>query len=163
MVEETFLKTGVPTEKDLQKIVPPQKYLERGCVILECFQRIPCDPCKDVCPKGVIKIEGNVNNLPFVDYSKCNGCGVCIAGCPGLAIFVVKQGKKGNWVKLPYEMTPLPKKGEKVKGIGRDGKVVCEGEVIEVILTPKQNKTAIITVKVGREFVMKVRHIEREG
>jgi Fe-S-cluster-containing hydrogenase component 2 len=160
MVEEVFLKTGVPTEKDLEKVTPPQEYLEKGCVILECFQRIPCDPCKDICPKGAIKIEENVNNLPIVDYSKCNGCGICIAGCPGLAIFVVNQRK--GIVKLPYERKPLPKKNEKVKGIGRDGRVICETEVVDVTLTPKQNKTAIITIKVEKKFVMKVREIRRE-
>ncbi|MDI6841133.1 MAG: 4Fe-4S binding protein [bacterium] len=111
-------KTGVVSLEELKKVMPSEERLERGaCVIVECFERIPCNPCAEACPQGAIRIEGNINNLPDVDYEKCNGCGMCISSCPGLAIFVVHKNYNQNngLVMLPYEFLPLPKKGDIVK------------------------------------------------
>ena len=73
-------KTGIPSPNDLKKVMPSEERLNQGaCVIIECFEQIPCNPCLDACPKEAIKIEENINNLPEVDYEKCTGCGICIS------------------------------------------------------------------------------------
>lgn len=150
--------TGIPTQKDLERVLPPPERLAKGpCVIVECFQKIPCDPCVDACPGGVISIQGNINNLPVIDYEKCTGCGVCISACPGLAIFVID--KKKGIVMLPYEFIPVPEKGNIVDGLNRRGEKVCDAEVIKVINTKKQDRTAIIHIQVPKELVMEVRNI----
>ena len=40
---------------------------------------IACKKCEKNCPEGAITIE---NNLPVIDYSKCNNCGKCKEDCP---------------------------------------------------------------------------------
>ena len=73
----------------MENVSPCEERVTRGgCAILECFQKIPCDPCVDACPHGAITIEGNINDMPVLDFDKCNGCGLCVSKCPGLAIFV---------------------------------------------------------------------------
>ncbi len=160
--------------------MPSEKRLNQGaCVIIECFEQIPCNPCSDACPKEAIKIEGNINNLPEVDYEKCTGCGLCISACPGLAIFVVHKNinssdknsnlstqsklintnHKQGIVMLPYEFLPLPQKGDIVKGLSREGKIICEARVTRVLLTKKQDRTAVISILVPQKLIMEVRNI----
>jgi len=156
-------KTGIPTKADLEKVSPSDERLERGaCVILECFERIPCNPCVDACPNHAIKIDGNINNIPEVDFNKCTGCGLCIAQCPGLAIFVVHKNysEDKGLVMLPYEFIPIPEPGDIVDALGRDGKKLCDAKVVKVINTKKQDRTAIISILVPKDLVMEVRHIK---
>ena len=40
---------------------------------------IGCGLCARNCPNGAITMA---NNLPVIDYSKCNGCKVCVSKCP---------------------------------------------------------------------------------
>jgi len=97
--------SGVPTKDDLKKVIPSSKVLGQGpVVIVECFQNIPCDPCAASCPSGAIRPFEDINDLPVVDYNKCTGCGLCIASCPGLAIFVVDVNYSNTeaLIKLPY-------------------------------------------------------------
>ena len=145
--------------------IPPDERMEKGpVVVVECEEEIPCNPCVKACPVGAITIEGNINNLPVVDFDLCTGCGLCIAGCPGLAIFVVHKNYRPDrgegLVMLPYEFIPLPKKGDKVWGLDRNGKVICEATVERVLNTPKQDRTAIISVAVPSDLVMEVRNIK---
>jgi len=155
-------KTGIATEKDLHKILPPEDGLKKGgVVLLECFERIPCDPCVDACPRGVITIDGSINELPKVNFELCNGCGLCISKCPGLAIFVINKyySENESLVMLPYEFIPLPKKGDIVEGLDRRGKKVCDAKVVRVLNKKAQDRTAIISMAVPRKFVMDVRNI----
>jgi len=140
--------------RDMIKM-PSEKHLERGVAIIECVQEIPCNPCVNACPFGAISME-NLNDLPKIDYDKCVGCGRCVSVCPGLAIFLVKIEGENGFVTLPYEMLPIPKVGEVVKVLDREGKVVGKGEIVKVRV---ENKTGIITVKVDRNLIMEVRNI----
>jgi sarcosine oxidase subunit alpha len=161
-------KTGIPTDRDLENVSPcKERFTRGGCAILECFQKIPCDPCVDACPHGAISIEGNINNIPVLDFDKCNGCGLCVSRCPGLAIFVVNKdySEAEGLVMIPYELAPLPEKGEIVEGLDRAGRKVCDGRVLRVLNRKAQDRTAIISLAVPSECVMKVRNIglRRQG
>jgi len=45
---------------------------------------------------------------------------------PGLAIFLLSLKNGGAQVTMPYEMINVPEKGEKVDGLDRYGKKVCD-------------------------------------
>lgn len=150
---EDYEISGV-ISRDMIKM-PSEKHLKRGVAIIECVQEIPCNPCVDACPFGAISME-DLNALPKIDYDKCVGCGRCVSVCPGLAIFLVKIEGENGFVTLPYEMLPIPKVGEVVKVLDREGKVVGKGEIVKVRV---ENKTGIITVKVDRNLIMEVRNI----
>jgi len=150
---EDYEVSGV-ISRDMIKM-PSEKHLKRGVAIIECVQEIPCNPCVDACPFGAISME-DLNALPKIDYDKCVGCGRCVSVCPGLAIFLVKIEGENGFVTLPYEMLPIPKVGEVVKVLDREGKVVGKGEIVKVRV---ENKTGIITVKVDRNLIMEVRNI----
>ncbi|MHC2994834.1 MAG: 4Fe-4S binding protein [Candidatus Atribacteria bacterium] len=157
-------KTGIPTDDDLKGVIPNKRRLAKGpVVIIECFQEIPCDPCAISCKLGAIKPFEDINDLPQVDFDKCTGCGICISSCPGLAIFVIDENysEKEALSKLPYEMLPLPRKGEDVYALDRTGKIVGKAKVIKVLKT--KNQTNVITILVPKNMVMKVRSIKVEG
>ena len=61
----------------------------KKCVVIECKQNIPCNPCESACPHHAISIGNPITNLPVVDPEKCIGCGLCVAQCPGQACFLV--------------------------------------------------------------------------
>jgi Fe-S-cluster-containing hydrogenase component 2 len=154
---------GIPTETELEKVIPPPEILARGpVVVLECFQYIPCDPCAASCPSGAILPFEDINDLPEVDYSKCTGCGLCITACPGLAIFVVDMNYSSTeaLIKLPYEMLPLPEKGQVVSGLDRAGQKVADVKVVRVLKT--KNMTNVVTISVPKDFAMVIRSIKVE-
>lgn len=157
-------KTGIPTDDDLEKVIPDKKRLARGPVVtIECFQRIPCDPCAISCKLGAIKPFKDINDLPMVDFDKCTGCGICISSCPGLAIFVIDMNysDEKSLIKLPHEMIPLPEKGEDVYALDRAGSILGKVKVVRVLKI--KNKTNIISLEVPKSMVMKVRSIKMEG
>ena len=129
----SYLEDGIIQIKDLQ-LPTKDRFKEGPVVIIECVQEIPCDPCVESCSFHAITIPESINHIPVVDFEKCTGCAVCIAQCPGLAIFVVDQTFEKNraLVILPYEFLPLPEKGETVILLDRAGQDCGEGEVIRV-------------------------------
>lgn len=148
------------TKKMLKKILPSEERQKRGpYAIFECFQRIPCNPCATSCKTGAVKTFIDINDLPEVDYDKCTGCGLCISACPGLAIFVVDETYSPNeaLIKIPYEYYPVPKVGEKVKTLNREGEIVGEANIIRV-QRPK-NKTLVVWVAVPKGVAQVVRGI----
>jgi len=152
-------KTGIPTSDDLKAITPDDERLKEGPVaLIECFRKIPCDPCFYSCPFDAIAEFEDINDIPNLNYETCTGCGNCIASCPGLAIFVVDYNK--NTLSLPYEFLPVPKKGDLVWGLNREGKKVTKAEVIKVKDPAKNDKTAVVTIKLPKEYLMEVRNIE---
>ncbi len=158
-----LVNDGIPTGEDLAKVLPSAARLAQGpCSIVECFQHIPCNPCVEACPRGAISITGSINGIPVVDYEKCNGCGLCIASCPGLAIFGVDMtyGDTQALVAFPYEYCPLPAAGEIVTGLDRAGQALGRFEVARVNLGGKANKTATIYLKVPKELAMEVRSMK---
>ncbi len=151
-------KTGVLTEEQLREVLPEKG--KKKIAIIECVEDIPCDPCVTACPSGAVTID-SLTSIPRLSEEKCGGCGLCIAECPGLAIFVVDFDYSDTEavVMLPYEFVPLPKEKEKVELLTREGKKVGEGTIAKVRV--HKNKTAVLSVVVPRELAMQVRHVRR--
>ena len=157
----SYEETGVLKSKELKKRLPSKRRLEKGGVaIIECVQRIPCDPCAHVCRFGAIRKE-SLTSPPEIDYDKCTGCGECVSLCPGLAIFVVNLNYKEDkaLIMIPYEFSPAPKKGEVYEALDREGRPVGQAKIV----TTKMNKdrTATVLISVDKSLAMVVRNIGR--
>ena len=130
-------------------------------VVIECPEKIPCDPCVDACPNDAISMPGSIIELPEVDYEKCTGCLVCIPKCPGLAIFVVDETPEDHaLVYIPYEFLPRPKKGDKAIGLDREGKERCEVVIKKVIDARKFDRCAIVGFSIPKELAREIRSIK---
>lgn len=154
-VEEVMDAPGFPGMDTLKK---------KKCVVIECQQNIPCNPCENACPHGAITIGNPITNLPVVDSEKCIGCGLCVAQCPGQACFLVDMSKEGyDTVTIPYEYYPLPEKGQEVYGLSRDGVYLVKATVLRVVMTKKNDRTAVVEIQVPKGYGMQVRNISVDG
>lgn len=152
---------GILEPRQLLPLVPPAERQALGpFVIIECVENIPCNPCVEACPKGAIRREGDMNGAPSVDFNICDGCGLCVSACPGLAIFVVDMslGAGAATISLPYEYLPLPAVGDTVVTLSREGEVLGEGTVERVLSAKALDRTPIVTLSVPADHAMDVRH-----
>ena len=137
---------------------------KKKVVVVECKQYIPCNPCEASCPHHAITIGEPITNLPVVDPDKCVGCGLCVAMCPGQACFLVDMSHdEYDTVTIPYEYYPLPEKDQEVYGLSRDGRYLVKAVVNRVVLTKKNDRTAVVEIRVPKGFGMKVRNISTDG
>ena len=128
--------------------------------VIECTQNIPCNPCQDACPVGCIKVGSNITSLPVLDgEKKCIGCGMCVASCPGQAIFLIKEEAEQAEITLPYEFMPLPKKGDKGTALSRSGQPLCEAEVVAVKSVAAMDHTNLLTMRVPKAYAGTARFI----
>ena len=156
-------ETGIPTKKDIIAVAPTDERFSKGpVVIVECFQEIPCDPCIDACRFDAITKPRDINDLPVVDFEKCNGCGICIKECPGLAIFVVDKTYSDTHaiIRIPHEFVPVPEAGQLAIGLDRAGEERGSFEVTKVQKGSFKNKTTILWLKVPHELAMEVRAVK---
>jgi Fe-S-cluster-containing hydrogenase component 2 len=162
--KELLFNSGVLVEHRQGAELPPKGLWEgkkNGLVVIECPQRIPCNPCNTSCPTGAVLPFEDINDTPRIDYSKCTGCAMCVAKCPGLACFVVDLtwgGEGMALMKLPYEMLPRPEKGDPVECLNRIGEVVCKS-VVEAVTEPWNDKTLVVHVGVPVDLVDQVRAV----
>ncbi len=144
-----------------------ERYRKGPIAVIECVEAIPCNPCQTVCNRTVITVGEPITNLPrLIDQEDlCNGCGQCVVICPGLAIFIVDKtfSETEAAVSMPYEFLPLPVKGERIRGIDRAGREVCDGYVHKVRNVKGYDRTAVVTVAVPKEFADEVRFFRRAG
>lgn len=165
-------KNGRMTLEELKEkcfSYPSEERMKKGPVaVAECVEEIPCNPCESSCRMGAIRIGEEITHLPAVDYEKCVGCGVCVAHCSGMAIFVMDKSysDKVGTVAFPYEYPHMPAVGDHVKATDREGKVVCDGVVKRVAMPKSYDRTAVVTIEIPIDMVEIVRGIdifEREG
>lgn len=158
--------TGIPSAEELAACPgrPSEERIKKGRVAcVECVQQIPCNPCEGICPFHAITVGDQITNLPHLDEDKCTGCGLCVANCPGLAIFVLdKSAADGTGtVDFPFEYLPLPQKGDIVDAVNRGGEFVCKGTVMAITKAKNYGGTAVIRLKVPVEYVDEVRSMKR--
>jgi Fe-S-cluster-containing hydrogenase component 2 len=158
----SYLQDGILSLDDFPQPSPERR--QRGRVaIIECVQEIPCNPCVDICPQHAITISGNITNPPVLDFEKCNGCSLCVANCPGLAIFTSDEtlNRTEAEIGIPYEFRPLPQKGEEVLALDRSGKSVCTGRVLQVRNPKSFDRTPVVFLAVPKAWAMRVRFFKR--
>lgn len=135
--------------------------------VFHCVQEIPCNPCSALCVEQLIHIPSdNIMAIPdFIDpEGKCLGCAKCVLGCPGLAITLVDYRKDPEFpfVSLPYE---LPVNKEDVMGLSfpvtnREGTIIGNAKVINVIRSTKSNHTTLIKVLAPVNIAEKIAGIQ---
>lgn len=159
MVEE-YERTGFFTLEDLRDAIPPEELMRtKQLAMIECPQEIPCDACRQACLYEAV-IKRTIIEPPKVDFEKCTGCTLCARVCPGLAIFMVHITRDGRGrLIIPFEFLPLPKAGETVQVLDREGKPLGDAKVLRVLDPEKNEKTAMITLEVGKDLVLKARGI----
>jgi Fe-S-cluster-containing hydrogenase component 2 len=159
-------ENGYITKEELfGKQIPSEERYKKGPVaVIECIQEIPCNPCEAACIRGAISIGEPITKLPLLEEEKCSGCGLCIAKCPGLAIFVVDKTYSDTeaTVSFPYEYTPLPKENQEAEAVNRAGEVMCKGKVVKVLNPQAFDKTAVVTLAIPKEFADEVRSMKRK-
>lgn len=165
-MKDSVITRGYPTMEEIMQGpgYPDEERFSKGPVaVVECIQPIPCNPCEGACKFGAIKIGEPIINIPKVDYNNCTGCGMCVAQCSGLAIFVIDKtySEKEALVSFPHEYVPLPEKGQIVTAVSRAGEEVCEAKVIRVNTAKVNDRTPVITVAVPKEYVDTVRGMKR--
>lgn len=133
-----------------------------GVAILECCQEIPCNPCTTVCKTGAITKE-SLNSCPTFHAEKCIGCKLCVASCPGQAIFfqIPAYSDETATITFPYEYRPLPVQGQKVTAVNRMGQPVCEASVLAVDTLKPYNKTVLVTLEIPLPYKDEIRFMKR--
>lgn len=153
-IEELKAQTKYPTE---------ERFKRGPVAVIECTHHIPCNPCEGSCKFDAIHIGDNITSLPDLEEDNCIGCGVCVAQCPGLAIFIVDKtySETEGTVSFPYEYYPTPEKGQEVEVVDRSGKVLGSGRVVKVQNPKSYDRTPVVTVAVDLDKVEEVRSIKR--
>jgi len=168
MPEQRMKYMAEPGVLDLDKLrvdglYPSDERIAAGPVaVLECMQKIPCNPCEQACPYGFIQIGEDITEFPRLDPS-CTGCGLCLPSCPGLCVFILdgSYSETEATVTLPFELLPLPRTGEAVDALDRRGHGVCGGRIVRVRTVRAGELCHSVTVAVPKSFVHDVRHIRR--
>lgn len=133
-----------------------------GVAVLECLQEIPCNPCASSCRAGAIT-KASLTALPVIDEDKCIGCRMCVAACPGQAIFFLADGEEEDTVEVtfPYEYLPLPEAGDEVTATDRFGQALCPAVVKRVDTVKAYNLTSLVTIEVPAQYRDSARFIKR--
>ncbi len=155
-LSDSLLKHGYLAEGELAAFPSAHADAAGWHPVIECTQNIPCNPCEESCKSGCIRVGRKITSIPVVDGSKkCTGCGMCVAGCSGQAIFLVNEGydETRAAITMPYEFLPYPQAGQEGTALDRAGEPVCPAQVVSLRLSPPADHTALLTIAVPKEFV----------
>lgn len=161
----SLLTKGYMTEDELENFKTLDAHQNGIHPVIECTQNIPCNPCQEVCKFGCISVGKNITNLPaVVENSKCTGCGMCVANCPGQAIFLVNEDAGNGFaeITIPYEFLPTPQIGDNGKALSRAGEVICDAEIISARTNKTFDHTVLLTMKVPKAYASKARFYRPE-
>ncbi|WP_312699398.1 4Fe-4S ferredoxin [Sedimentibacter sp.] len=160
-----FEKTGIPSKEMVMGKFPSIERINKGPVaVIECYKEIPCNPCETSCKFDAINIGEDINTIPAVCSDNCTGCAICLTKCPGLAIMIVDGSKSESTVliRMPYEFLPLPKVGDIVMGLDREGGHITDVKVVGVLNPKSFDRTPIVTVEADRKYLYELRNIKVE-
>lgn len=149
---------GIISKEQFEQLLPTQERRKKGpYVIMECIQKIPCDPCTASCKVGAV-ILPEITDAPQVNYERCVGCTACVGHCPGQACFVIDETLSDEQVliTLPYEMLPFPQIGSSVVLLGRDGRAVGTSKIEKMY---EVDKTYVVSVFADKKLLYDVRAI----
>ncbi len=134
---------------------------ERPVALVDCRQEIPCNPCEEACRKGAIRVGEDLCSAPVYDPGRCDGCGRCVALCPGMAIFLLdRRGGDGQAeVTVPWEMCGEIVEGERIWAVDGKGKVLTEGKVVKIKWMGGRWPTRLVTIRIPEERALKVRGV----
>lgn len=157
-----YLRDAVVKAEDVASVnlLPPMRRLQdrRPVAMIECLQEIPCNSCAMACKNGAIRMD-NVSDIPKLDFQKCTGCMACAMVCPGLAIFLLRVEEDCGYITLPYEFLLIPKVGDQVATLDREGKVLGKSRVIWVLAPQRNDGTALVTIQVPKKWLLEARAI----
>jgi len=120
--------------------------------LIRCNQSIPCDPCVEACPAGLITKPGGILDLPRY-AGGCTGCNRCVVACPGLAITLLRPADAGPpgtaRLLLPYELLEesLPPDGVLVT-VDDEGRPVGRGRVIRLLRRQARDRRRLLELEV---------------
>ena len=95
---------------------------------------------------------------------KCNGCGICVGFCPGLAIFILDDtySDTESLITIPWEFCLLPAEGSQVWGLNREGQKVAMVTVKKVRKSAKKNGAHLLTLIVPKDLAYDIRSISHK-
>lgn len=134
--------------------------MKKGRIISDCKEGIPCNPCSESCSFGAL-IKETLTTPPVLIDEKCVGCKLCVANCPGQALYYLTWDGNEGTITFPYEYLPYPMEGMEVDLLDGEGKKVGEGVVEKVDVRGAFNETALVTLRGSYPLIESVRGFKR--
>jgi Fe-S-cluster-containing hydrogenase component 2 len=132
-------------------------------LVIECPERIACDLCENICCRNVITVDGSSINTPRIaGLENCSACALCVAHCPGHAIFLVDNDWSADDAKItvPFELNGAPAAGTRVYAVDGSGARLGEVKVIRARSQKIYNKTTLLELAASKTFAGRIRGIE---